>query len=110
MAEIVQIDQIEEGMVLAEPIVNNFGQTLLPADIELSSKHVNILKTWNIRSVTVKGDATQEDFTLSEELRAKAKEHLAGRMKWEPRDKFEKELYKMGIVHVARYILNKSKD
>jgi hypothetical protein len=110
MSEIVQLEDIEDGMVLAEPIVNNFGQTLLPADIELAQKHVNILKTWNVRSVTIKGDSKEEEFVISEELRAKAKEHLKQRMKWEPRNQYEKELIKIGIIHVARYILNKGKD
>lgn len=55
MARVISCDEIEQGMILAQPILNKFGQILLPANVELQKKHSQLLKTWGITSVTIKG-------------------------------------------------------
>ncbi|MFW5662598.1 MAG: hypothetical protein ACOCZW_02640, partial [Bacteroidota bacterium] len=65
MSKLIDIKNVEDGMILAEPVVNNFGQTLLSPGTELLSSHIRILKTWNIISIRVKGDKDEEETYIS---------------------------------------------
>ncbi len=109
MSRIITIDQIEEGMIVAEPIVNNFGQVLISPGVILQRKHKNILKTWNIKALVIKSDEQEEEIELSEELRALAVEFLDKKMIWEPRNAIENNLYQIGILQSAKNILKKQK-
>lgn len=109
MANTITVDDIEEGMILAEPVLNNFGQTLLQAGVTLSDKHKTILKTWNISLITVKTDDKEEEIEISPEVYALAEEKLKRRVKWTPKSSAEKDLYLMGIQHTAKKILKKNK-
>ena len=110
MANVISIDNIEEGMIIVEPIVNKFGQTLIPPGATLTAKHKVILKTWNIRSVAVKSDANEKEVEISEELRNLALEKLDKILMWEPRNAIENNLMQIGIIHAAKNILHKNKD
>lgn len=107
MAEFVQLSNIEEGMIVAEPVLNNFGQTLLPSDVTIEKRHIKILKTWNISGIVAKGDESEEEFELSEELVKKALKHIRKRMHWSPQTKLEMNMLQMAIIHTAKTTLNK---
>jgi hypothetical protein len=107
MSNIITIDQIQEGMIVAEPILNNFGQVLISPGVILQEKHKNILKTWNIKAICIKSDESDEEVEISEELRSLAVERLNKRMIWEPRNAIENNLYQIGILQTAKNILKK---
>ena len=100
----VKIDDLREGMVLAEPVVNKYGQTLIPSGAELSSKHVNLLRTWNIFHVSVKSDNEENVNEISEELRQLAKERLDKKTDWKPRNLSEKNILELAILSIGKQI------
>ena len=107
MANIITIENIEEGMVLAEPIINKFGQTLLPAGATLKTSHVRLFKTWNVRSLSVKAQTTEVEMEINEEMLELARQRILKKMKWTPRNSIENDLLKMAQFVHAR-TLNKS--
>ena len=78
--------------------MNNYGQILIPSGASLSSKHVTLLKTWNIQTVSIKSDDAEETTDMSDEARQLCTENLQKRMKWEPRNDNEKDLFQVGIL------------
>lgn len=104
MAKIVFTEQIKEGMVLSEPLLNNFGQTLMPSGTKLTERHKRILKTWNIMQVSIKSDNEEEEIEISAGLLNIAKERLATRVLWEPRTSQEEDMLRMATIHMARQI------
>ncbi len=102
MAIYITLEDIEDGMILSEPAINKFGNTLLPAGATLKTSHSNLLKTWNIKTLCIKGDNLEEDAELTSEQIEQAKERLNGRMNWSPRNELEKDLYNLGIIVAAK--------
>ena len=102
MARIIPIEDIEKGMVNLEPIVNRFGQTLLAAGVSLTPQHSMILKTWNIRTIKVKGEDEEEDFSISPELREMLIGKIKKRANWEAKIPIEKDLFSMAILHYSK--------
>jgi hypothetical protein len=98
VAKIVHIDSIEEGSILGEPVMNNYGQILIPAGATISSKHVMLLKTWNIQTIAIKSDELEETMEMSEEIHQICIERLQNRMKWEARNDNEKDLFQLGVI------------
>jgi hypothetical protein len=101
MAIYVLVNEIIDGMILSEPIVNNFGQTLLPFGAILSEKHIRIFRTWNITGVMIKSDQ-DDDTELSPELQVLARERLRKRMGWLPRNAIEKNLVDMAVIKLIK--------
>ncbi|MFY8162567.1 MAG: hypothetical protein ACOVNU_14625 [Candidatus Kapaibacteriota bacterium] len=101
MAIYVLVNEIIDGMILSEPIVNNFGQTLLPFGAILSEKHIRIFRTWNITGVMIKSDQ-DDDTELSPELQVLARERLRKRMGWLPRNAIEKDLVDMAVIKLIK--------
>lgn len=110
MSQYVIIDNIEDGMILAEPVLNKFGQTLMPASAVLYEKHKRLLKTWNVKTISIKSSKTEEESELSPEVLALGKERLDRRMTWTPRNNIEKEIYQASLNYVALQILNKKRN
>lgn len=98
MGKIIHIDNIEEGCILGEPVMNSYGQILIPSGATLSSKHVTLLKTWNIQTVSIKSDEAEETAEMSDEVRHLCIEKLQTRMKWEARNDNEKDLFQLGVI------------
>ena len=51
----LKLDELKPGMILAEPVRNQFGSLLLDKDTSLTKKRIWMLKTWGIDKVSVKG-------------------------------------------------------
>ena len=102
MSRFINIEDLEEEMALAEPIVNNFGQVLLPSGVIIKDSHKKILRTWNIRIVAIKGedDSLTDDF--SDELKKLAMEKLEKRMLWQPRNNIEIDLINVAVTQSCR--------
>jgi hypothetical protein len=102
MSQIISVEKIEEGMILAEPIMNNYGQTLINSGVKLEEKHKKVLKMWNIKVVMVNSEEQEENEEMSEELRQMAIEKLNKRMNWQPRNPIELDLYAIGLLNTSK--------
>jgi hypothetical protein len=108
MPKIISIEEIEDGQVLAEPLTNKFGQTIMPAGASLQKAHQTKFKMWNITSVTIKEELIEGDTEISEDTLAAAKEIFMKRIKWEVNNPYELDLVKIGIQIAAKdLIINK---
>jgi hypothetical protein len=52
---LTQIDNLEVGMTLANDVCDRAGRLLLGAGVELSQKHLTILRTWGVMEVDIVG-------------------------------------------------------
>ncbi|HOM04998.1 MAG TPA: hypothetical protein PLU67_05820 [Candidatus Kapabacteria bacterium] len=103
MAKVIAVEDIQDGMIIAEPIVNRYGQVLLAAGVVLSQQHSTFLKTWNIRTIKVTAGAEDEETSeISEEMRKQILESIAQRTSWTPRIPIEEDLFKVAVYHLAK--------
>lgn len=109
MAKVISIEDIQDGMILAEDLTNEYGQILLPANIELKTKHIKILKTWRINSIIITSGAVESD-DIPEEVIKKAATILYGRLDWKPTHIMEKQLLQACLFKLARDIMNQQDD
>lgn len=110
MGKVISVEDIENGMILAEPIMNSFGQTLIAAGAEIKECHKKLLKTWNIMTLVISKDDDEEDGPISDELKEIAVDLLKKRFKWEPRNNSEAEIFNLGVLFTADNIIKKGKD
>lgn len=101
MSKVVNIDNIENGMILAESIVNSSGQVLLGSGVEITQKHKRYFQMWGISSVIIEGDDDEYEINFDAEVIEAAEKKLLERMKWEPRNANEKDLINLGIINIA---------
>lgn len=101
MVKTVAIDGIESGMILAKPIVNNFGQVLLGSGVTLGEKHVRLLKTWSIEFVDIEVTDESDKVDISDELIMEVMTTIKQRMDWEPENKFEEDFFQMAVLNLA---------
>jgi hypothetical protein len=52
---LTQIDSLEVGMTLANDVHDRTGRLLLGAGVELSRKHLMVLRTWGVMEVSIVG-------------------------------------------------------
>jgi hypothetical protein len=57
---LVQIDNLETGMVLRTAVCDRSGRLLLPAGSELTDKRLRILRAWGVFEADVEGNDTVE--------------------------------------------------
>jgi hypothetical protein len=98
VAKSVNLNELEPGSILAEPVLNSFGQTLIAGGAEINQKHISILKTWNIQSVKIKTDSNEEIEKYSDMQLQLALEKLMQHIKWQPRNRNEEDLLKLGTL------------
>ena len=104
MSVVKLLDNVEVGDVLTEPVMNSFNQVLIPAGATLSEKHINLLRTWSISSVCVQSSAVEEAVEeMTDELRAKYMQIFSERVGWEIENKYEQELWDMGLLGMIKY-------
>ena len=56
----VNINELEEGMVLAEPIMIH-GNLLLGEGQQVTAKHLQIFKTWGVVEIVVEGEHGKDE-------------------------------------------------
>lgn len=108
MAKIINIEDIAENMILAEPVVNKFGQTLISSGTQLTERHKSTLKTWNIKVLMVKSNA-EDEVSVSEEMLAHARERITSKMDWTPQNPLEEDLLNAATLFVALRFLKEPK-
>lgn len=66
---LTQIDNLEVGMTLANDVLDRAGRLLLAAGVELSPKHLIVLRTWGIMEVDIVGvEESDQDNHLPAEI------------------------------------------
>ncbi|MBS4001430.1 MAG: hypothetical protein KGZ71_13215 [Desulfobulbaceae bacterium] len=93
----IKLEDAVEGMVLAEPILNNFNQTLLAVGVTLDLEKIKILRTWNIKLLSIKSEDSDYDLEFSPEILAICQNMLERRMLWNPRNEIEFDLIQSAI-------------
>lgn len=101
MPEYVKIDEIKPGMILSEPVQNNFGQTMIPKDFSIEEKHLRLFKLWNVAGIIIKKDSDDKKKEISPEQIKKMKEKLEARMAWKSENSLENNLFSCAIRHLA---------
>ncbi|MBU1100265.1 MAG: hypothetical protein KKA84_07650 [Bacteroidetes bacterium] len=99
MNKTILLDDFEEGMELAVPLKNKFGQVLLGANVKLEKKHKNLFRTWGIETLVIVSDDEGEE-PIDESLMAEAETILAKKIYWTPKNKFEENLIQMGMDNI----------
>lgn len=93
MSKIIDLNELEKGMILAVPVKNKFGQVIMGADTILEEKHKKMLKMWGIKTLSVKlADSNSGNKELDEASIQDAKDILSRRLTWSPQNKLEEEL------------------
>ncbi len=110
MPKVISIDDIQNGMVSAEPIVNRYGQIILAAGTSLTSRHSSMLRAWNVRTVKIVGGDEVADIGVSDEIKQLALDKIKKRLTWSPRLPIEEDLLAISIKHIALSILNKGRQ
>ncbi|MDD2650707.1 MAG: hypothetical protein RBS16_04255 [Candidatus Cloacimonadales bacterium] len=64
----ITIDKIEDGMVLAQDVLNPKGQILIKSGVTLDDYYINVLNKFNVDVIMVSGD--RESREMSREERA----------------------------------------
>ncbi|OGU13692.1 MAG: hypothetical protein A2X61_01915 [Ignavibacteria bacterium GWB2_35_12] len=107
MAEIVATNNVNAGMVVSEPVVNSFGQTLISTGVEINEQHIKLLKMWNISCISIKTSDSDELDELTEDMINLGLERLSKRLNWQPRNDNEKDLIDLGIISAVNIIARK---
>lgn len=106
---IISIDEIEEGMELAEPVFSRTGQVLLNEGASLGERHKKIFKNRGISMVAVRGDE-DEEIAISDDDRTEAKYKYVQRMVDPPTHSLEKEISALAIERLAEVIAREKKE
>ncbi len=110
MAQLININDIKMDMILAEPVTNKYGQTLLPSGTILDKKKQMILKTWNVKAIVVKSDDNDSEVEITEEMITHAREGLFQKMQWKPKNECENDLLDSVALYLAKAQKQKEKD
>jgi hypothetical protein len=101
MGRQIDVETIQPGMTLAEPVVNRHGQVLLGAGAALTDRHITVLKTWGVRSVIIEGGGADVEPKITEAVQHLAEDRLKRRWAWAPRNAIEEEVYELALRHAA---------
>lgn len=104
MGKLISIGELEEGMILDEPVVNNYGQILLNKGVSLTFRHKKVFLTWNIKSLNIKSSEEESQSEFSQEQLELSENRLKSKVKWIPRLAIEKDLLGTAIILNARAI------
>lgn len=100
MIKVIDINELNEGDVLAEPIHNVLGHILLPANAVISANSLKLLKTLNISNITIKKtDENSQNDGISDEDVDRTLNIMVNKIGWSPDNEFEEELLKMAAIH-----------
>jgi hypothetical protein len=107
MAIITLLENLAEGLVTAEPVLNHLGQLLLGKGVALSARHLTVLKTWGIEKCLVEGGEPETTPEMNEAVRNLALEQVRNRLCWEPRNSWDSEIIQIAVEQAVRRCLEK---
>jgi hypothetical protein len=88
---VLNLDQVEPGMVLAAEVKDRTGRVLLAAGVAVTEKHLRIFKMWGVTEADVRGVAHAEVVAraaaqLDPDAVQSAEERMAVRFRHAPRE------------------------
>ncbi len=60
MVALIILNDITPGMTLAQDVQDTQGRILLRAGVELTERHIRIMKTWGVADADIKNISSQE--------------------------------------------------
>ncbi|MCX7875255.1 MAG: hypothetical protein N2321_03690 [Melioribacteraceae bacterium] len=95
MNENIPIENVVKGLIVAEPVVNRYGQVIINKDTVINESHFRVLKIWGIKSVVIKTliNENKESKISSEEV----KNGTNSKINWLPSNEIEEELYSLAL-------------
>lgn len=111
-SRIIPIEKIEDGMILADPILNQFSQVLIPAGTVLSDFHKKILMRWNIRFVNIYTNDEDVEIEVEDEVIETATNYVLNKLLWNPSNEIENDIVYVASKHYAKKLklLTEHKD
>ncbi len=103
MGKIVSVDDLEDGMILEETVSNNFGQVLIASGAEMNANKIKALKTWGVSTVVVES-AEETAIDYDDETVEKARNRIAKRIFWTPRNEPEKDLITVALKRASSLV------
>lgn len=102
MTKLKDISELEEGDILAEPLISSYGTFLLPGGTPINQKQIKLMKMWNIKKVVIRMDIENFDSWLSDELLSYSYKVFSERCPWKPTNEYDGDLFRMGVIYEAR--------
>lgn len=93
MNRTIPVEMIEDGMILANPVLNQFSQVLIPAGTILTNFHKNILQRWDIGFVQVTSEEDTLPNDIPQEVLMQFQNKLKERLLWTPELEIENDLF-----------------
>ncbi len=98
------VDKLTEGMVLASDVKDSFGRTLINKGQELQTRHIEVLRAYNIVEINISGseaaDHLNEDTEIDHETFAAAEQQLQDAfsktdLSWD----VMKQIHRSAVIH-----------
>lgn len=102
MPSYVNIENVEEGMILAENLTNKFGQVMAKSGVEIKEIHIKMLKTWSIDGILVM-EKNEKEIELSEKEKEKYLGLIHKKIGFVPSNNVEKDLSESILIHMLKY-------
>lgn len=106
MRKLKLIAELEEGDVLAEPLVSNNGTFLLPSGTPINIKQIKMMKMWNVKQVLIQMDLDNFDSWLNDDILLHGFRVFKNRCPWVPNNHFDEDIFQMGVIFEARKYMN----
>lgn len=106
MNKLKMITELEEGDVLAEPLVSNNGTFLLPSGTPINIKQIKMMKMWNVKQVLIRMDLDNFDSWLNDDILLHALRMFKSKCPWVPNNIYDEDLFQMGVIFEARKYMN----
>lgn len=98
MSKKIFLDEIREGMILAAPQVNRYGQILLDEGTKINDKHIEVLRTWGIEIIEILEDELEDQMVNGmNSFKKEAEKLLKVRMLFEPRNIYEVDMLRVAV-------------
>ncbi len=107
MMKTVNIEEIEIGQIVAEPVRNKFRQIILSQGSLITDSHKHILKTWNINQIKIiTENGSEEDMATLNDISIEAHRIVSSRYNWVPTNKWEHDLINATVKKEIINLLN----
>jgi hypothetical protein len=106
----VSLSELNEGDQIAEPVINNFGQTLIPANTVITVRYINLLRMWGIDKVFVfdESASSNDKIELSDETRRYIDQQLSRRFQWKPENEWESAIFHLASSRMVKNLGGKT--
>lgn len=105
----LDVDDLAEGMVLAEDINDQQGRLLMPAGTALTARHLRAFQLWGIQVVRIRGEGAGPEQDLRDptpEEVATAEAELRPRFRGDAAHPFTAELLRLCARRLAHHRLH----